>query len=166
MTIPVSHISVFAVPMKLKIEINTQEHFTVLGHNQIHFSMASDWFNGETTISTYHLNELLGTKMRALYQRKKGRDLFDLWYVDNQLACDHDEIIRIFQYYIQQQNLSISKTQFEENLTQKLSSELFIRDMNPLLVSGLNWDINDAAMLVKERFLSLLPGEPWKGADK
>lgn len=152
-----------AIPMKLKIEINTQEHFTVLGHNQKKFSISSDWFNGEATISTYHLNELLGTKMRALYQRKKGRDLFDLWYVDNQLACDHKEIIRIFQHYIQQQNLSISKAQFEENLIQKLASEVFQKDMEPLLVSGLHWDIKEAASLVKEKFLSLLPGEAWKG---
>jgi predicted nucleotidyltransferase component of viral defense system len=152
-----------AVPMKLKIEINTQEHFMVLGHNQKTFSTSSDWFSGEATISTYHLNELLGTKMRALYQRKKGRDLFDLWYVDNQLSCNHEEIIRIFQHYIQQQNLFISKAQFEENLIQKLSSELFVKDIEPLLVSGLHWDIREAASLVKEKFLSLLPGEAWKG---
>ena len=126
--------------------------------------MSSDWFNGEATISTYHLNELLGTKMRALYQRKKGRDLFDLWYVDSQLLCDHAEIIRIFQYYIQQQNLAISKAQFEENLIQKMSSELFVKDMEPLLVSGLHWDIREAASLVNKKFLSLLPGEAWKGA--
>ena len=33
-------------------------------------------------IQTYQLDELLGTKVRALYQRKKGRDLFDLgWHL-------------------------------------------------------------------------------------
>ena len=33
--------------------------------------------SGKCEITTYSLNELLGTKLRALYQRKKGRDLFD-----------------------------------------------------------------------------------------
>lgn len=28
---------------------------------------------------TNELDELLATKLRALYQRRKGRDLFDLW---------------------------------------------------------------------------------------
>ncbi|CEG62178.1 nucleotidyl transferase AbiEii/AbiGii toxin family protein [Legionella micdadei] len=154
-----------AIPMKLKIEINTQEHFTVLAHHQKLFSISSDWFSGEAKILTYQLEELLGTKLRALYQRKKGRDLFDLWYVDSQIECNHQEIVRIFQHYVQQQNLTISKAQFEENIAQKMSSELFIRDMEPLLVSGLNWDINDAAKHVKEKLLSSLPGESWKGAE-
>ncbi|STX39734.1 nucleotidyl transferase AbiEii/AbiGii toxin family protein [Legionella feeleii] len=155
-----------AIPMRLKIEINTQEHFTVLGHNQKNFAVSSDWFNGETTILTFHLNELLGTKLRALYQRKKGRDLFDLWYVDNQSACDHNEVVSIFQYYLQQQNLSITKALFEENLIQKLSSEIFIKDMAPLLVSDLQWDVKEAAALVNEKFISCLPGDSWKGVVK
>ena len=40
--------------------------------------MASRWFTGAAKVLTYDLDELLGTKLRALYQRKKGRDLFDL----------------------------------------------------------------------------------------
>lgn len=67
------------IPMKLKIEINTQEHFTILEHQQKLFSVSSDWINGEAEIRTYQLEELLGIKLRALFQRKKGRDLFDLW---------------------------------------------------------------------------------------
>lgn len=42
--------------------------------------MQSDWFTSEVLIPTYELSELLGTKMRALYQRRKGRDLFDIWF--------------------------------------------------------------------------------------
>ena len=56
-----------AIPMKLKIEINTQEHFTVLEHQQKLFSVSSDWVNGEANIRTYQLEELLGTKLRALF---------------------------------------------------------------------------------------------------
>ncbi len=30
---------------------------------------------------TYELAELTGTRLRAVYQRRKGRDLFDLWKI-------------------------------------------------------------------------------------
>lgn len=40
--------------------------------------MGNSWFSGRSELTTYALEELLGTKLRALYQRKKGRDLFDL----------------------------------------------------------------------------------------
>jgi predicted nucleotidyltransferase component of viral defense system len=43
------------------------------------FSVENQWFSGDCEITTYYLEELLGTKLRALYQRRKGRDLFDLW---------------------------------------------------------------------------------------
>ena len=40
--------------------------------------MDSPWFSGAASLRTYCLEELLGTKLRALYQRKEGRDLLDL----------------------------------------------------------------------------------------
>ena len=64
--------------MRLKIEINSREHFNVLEIKQMPFEMKSSCFFGKCLIPTYEIEELLGTKMRALYQRRKGRDLFDL----------------------------------------------------------------------------------------
>lgn len=66
------------ISMRLKIEINCKEHFTILGLTKVPFEVKSQWFNGACEITTYQLDELIGTKLRALYQRKKGRDLFDL----------------------------------------------------------------------------------------
>mgnify|MGYP000488372721 CR=1 FL=1 len=67
------------IPLRLKIEINCFEHFNELGLVKIPFEMENSWFSGKCGVTTYRLNELLGTKLRALYQRKKGRDLFDLY---------------------------------------------------------------------------------------
>lgn len=64
--------------LRLKVEINCREHFTVLGYQQFPFSVNSSWFNGTCNITTYKLEELLGTKLRSLYQRRKGRDLYDM----------------------------------------------------------------------------------------
>ena len=75
------------VRMKLKVEINSREHFAVHGFKRVPFSVSSRWFEGACEIPTYELDELLGTKLRALYQRKKGRDLFDL-----AVALEHDGV--------------------------------------------------------------------------
>ena len=75
------------VPLRLKIEINCFEHFNELGLVKIPFEMENSWFSGKCEITTYCLNELLGTKLRALYQRKKGRDLFDLYVALSQASA-------------------------------------------------------------------------------
>ena len=59
------------VPLRLKVEVNCREHFSVLGYQQRDFSIDTRWFNGTAKIQTYKLEELLGTKLRALYQRRK-----------------------------------------------------------------------------------------------
>src|SRR6185312_1319592 len=64
--------------LRLKVEINTHEHFTELGYQNRQLSVRSRWFTGVADILTYSIDELMGTKLRALYQRRKGRDLFDL----------------------------------------------------------------------------------------
>lgn len=65
-------------PMRLKVEINTREHGSVHALPRHEFQVANPWFTGSAEVLTYAPAELLGTKLRALYQRKKGRDLFDL----------------------------------------------------------------------------------------
>jgi predicted nucleotidyltransferase component of viral defense system len=64
--------------LRLKVETNCREHFSEMGHKKFPFDVKSSWFSGNCMLTTYHLEELLGTKLRALYQRKKGRDLFDI----------------------------------------------------------------------------------------
>ena len=66
------------IRLRLKIEINSREHFSVFGFKRIPFLVDSRWFNGSSEVVTYALDELLATKLRALYQRKKGRD-YSTW---------------------------------------------------------------------------------------
>jgi predicted nucleotidyltransferase component of viral defense system len=84
------------VRMKLKVEINSREHFTALGHRQERFEVTTRWFSGCASIATYELDELLGTKLRALYQRKKGRDLFDLSLALTHPTVDPDRVVTCF----------------------------------------------------------------------
>ena len=84
---------------KLKIEINTTEHFQVLPLIQMPFSIDSEWFKGACEISTYSLEELMATKLRALYQRRKGRDLFDMWYILTNKLINVKKTINVFRFY-------------------------------------------------------------------
>src|SRR3989344_8375217 len=45
--------------LKLKIETNCREHFTVFGLQKMKFSVDSEWYKGECEITTYKLEELL-----------------------------------------------------------------------------------------------------------
>ncbi|MEE4271893.1 MAG: nucleotidyl transferase AbiEii/AbiGii toxin family protein [Thermoanaerobaculales bacterium] len=151
--------------MKLKIEINSREHFTELGHISVPFEVASRWWSDSAKVTTFELDELLATKLRALYQRKKGRDLFDLWYALHRGAADPTRVIGCLQRYMLESGFGISRAVFEENLVKKLWDPVFRADMTPLLRAGIEWDIDRAGEAVQKALLARLPGEPWKGAE-
>jgi predicted nucleotidyltransferase component of viral defense system len=88
------------IRLRLKVEINSREHFAVHGFTSVPFAASSRWFEGSCQITSYELEELLGTKLRALYQRKKGRDLFDLATALKVPAVDPARIIAAFSEYM------------------------------------------------------------------
>ena len=149
--------------LRLKIEINTREHFSVFEFKKIPFSVESRWFDGTVDILTYEIDELLATKMRALYQRKKARDLFDLDTGLSGETTNADRIVEAFNKYLEREGGSVTRAMFERNLSQKLKDPRFIGDIGTLLCSGTGWDMANAAQAVSERLIALLPGEPWKG---
>jgi predicted nucleotidyltransferase component of viral defense system len=152
--------------MRLKVEINTREHFSVLGHHRRAFAVDNPWFSGSADIHTYQPEELLATKLRALYQRKKGRDLYDLWLALRSLTLDDEQVVECFERYLEEGNTRISRAEFEANLTAKLQMPAFLDDIAPLLPTGAQYDVAGAAVLVRERLIAKLRGEPWKGAVK
>ena len=142
---------------KLKIEINTTEHFQVLPLITVPFSMKSDWFNGTCDIVTHEIEELLATKLRALYQRRKGRDLFDLWLVLKKGLVNIDNVIAIFLKYCANEGIVISKELFEKNLEMKRQNRDFQVDMNVLLPPQINWHFDEAFDLVRDQVSRKLP---------
>ncbi|MCB9879290.1 MAG: nucleotidyl transferase AbiEii/AbiGii toxin family protein [Planctomycetes bacterium] len=153
-----------AVPLRLKVEINTREHFTLHGYEHRKFEVASRWFRGATTIRTYSLDELLGTKLRALYQRRKARDLFDLVMALRSGQCSAERIVDSFRHYTGAASTRVTRAMFERNLTGKQSHPLFLADLRPLLAAGDDWDADAAMEQVRTTLITLLPGEPWQGA--
>jgi predicted nucleotidyltransferase component of viral defense system len=151
------------INMKLKVEINSREHFAVHGFKRVPFSVASRWFEGRCEIPTYEFEELLGTKLRALYQRKKGRDLFDLATALAQGGVDTARIVESFAAYMDHDGHSVTRALFEQNMHQKRTDPQFTADIGPLLASGYSWDFDVAAALVQAALIEQLPGEPWRG---
>lgn len=149
--------------MKVKLEINTREHYHYDNLVEIPFSVQSRWFTGQTTASSYTLEELLGTKMRALYQRKKGRDLFDLFVALRDFpSMDKQKIVECFTFYLDQAGLKVSKAEFEKNMWQKLSDRIFQEDITALLRNNIEYDQQSAYQRVHQDLVNLLDGDSWK----
>ncbi len=149
------------VPLRLKVEINSREHFAVYGFTRASFTVSSRWFEGSCEIKSYELDELLGTKLRALYQRKQGRDLFDLAVALDHPATDPDRIVETFATYMGHGGYHVTRAQFEENIAGKVLDQSFAADIGPLLAEGYEWNVDDAAKGVSEQLIALLPGDPW-----
>jgi predicted nucleotidyltransferase component of viral defense system len=152
--------------MRLKVEINTREHFSVLGVQHVPFEVENPWFTGSTNVSTYAIDELLCTKLRALYQRKKGRDLFDVWLALDQGHIDPATLLTCFERYMTEDGRTVTRAQFEANLAQKRKQPDFRDDVGPILRPGFSWDFDAGLDSVLEGIVARLPGDPWKGEDQ
>lgn len=141
------------IPLRLKVEVNCREHHTIFGIQDVAHDMQSEWFTGEVFIPTYELAELLGTKMRALYQRRKGRDLFDMWFAMTQKNADPNKIIEAWRFYMKREENCVSQKEFLDNMEKKILDQDFLGDMEGLLKPGLSYKIIEAYEFVKKELL-------------
>ena len=154
------------VPLRLKIEINTVEPFSILGFIKKPYQVDSDWFSGKSTIKTYTLEELMGTKLRALYQRSKGRDLYDLWMAVTNLGVDCQKVVDVFNHYNKQNKVKITRAEYEKNNFFKEKSAHFLADAKQVLPLEQQWDPKFAFQLVSEKLITQLSGKPWKNPEQ
>ncbi len=145
------------VPMKLKIEINTTEKFGVLELLYTPFIVESEWYTGSCTITTYTLEELMATKLRALFQRRKGRDLFDIAHVFGNNLADIELTISLFKKYTEREGVTISGSEFYKNLQGKLLHDGFRHDMRILLPETVTWDFDEAFEFVLTTIVTKIP---------
>ena len=138
------------------VEIFSREHFSVFGFANRSFNMDSRWFSGSAEVQSYELDELLGTKLRALYQRRKGRDLFDLALALEQDQVDPERVVHAFSQYMNRDGRRVTRAEFKANLTAKRHDPLFNTDIGPLLAAGHRWDIEEAFRAVSSRLITML----------
>ncbi|WP_339728661.1 nucleotidyl transferase AbiEii/AbiGii toxin family protein [Maribacter stanieri] len=144
------------IRLRLKLEINCKEHFNVLPWVDFPFEVKSEWFTGKAKIKTYSINELLGTKLRALYQRSKGRDLFDLDYSRLNMKLDIDEIVKCFKEYttFSTGNRPPSQKEFLMNIEEKEQDPSFTGDMEALLRTGIEYNQEKAFEWLKSELIN------------
>ena len=150
--------------LKLKVEINTREHQSLNGLRKYPFSMESRWHQAQTEIVSFEPEELFGTKLRALLQWRKNRDLFDLDKGLTQLSMDLGKIIASFEHYLALEGTPISRAVAEQRMLEKFTRSL-TEDIAPLLPSGVRFEENDAVDAFGRIWKGLIvriQGEPWK----
>lgn len=158
-----SYQSVDNEPVKIKIEINTTEHFHLKDLKKEKLSMNSEWFNGEADLLVYQFDEMIATKFKALYQRRKGRDLFDTWMVLSRNLVDTSETVKLLEEYCKKVDEQITRAQFEQNMILKKEHAEFKMDMEPLLAVGSEWNFDQAFEMVMNELAPKLKGDAWKG---
>ncbi|HPL35334.1 MAG TPA: nucleotidyl transferase AbiEii/AbiGii toxin family protein [Verrucomicrobiota bacterium] len=113
----------------------------------------------QTHIKGFDIHEMLGTKMRAMFQRKRGRDLFDLYWAltKSPTPVDPAAVIASFEHYLKQEGTKAGRAEFIRILDDHLKDRGFCSDMQPLLRADITYDPQAAGKYVKTHLLNLLP---------
>ncbi len=154
--------------LRLKVEINTREHSSLLGVKKYPFEVINGWHQSKAEIASFEPEELFGTKLRALLQRRKSRDLFDLNEGLKQLDLDPKKLVACFDHTLAREGNSISRAEAERRMLEKLTRSL-TDDIGPLLPAGVRFNDNDAVEAfgrVWTQLIAHVRGEPWKLSDR
>lgn len=155
------------VQIRLKVEINAWEITAYDPPLALPFRVSNPWFTGEAEVPTFSREEMMATKLRALLQRNKGRDLFDLAHaVDVFNGLDTTRVIDCFSRYLQRAKLQVSRAEAESRMFSKLANPAFLTDMRPLLPADQAEKLNEASTKaafakVFTHFIVRIPGEAW-----
>jgi len=120
---------------QLKVEININERKSFFDLVPIDIAVP-DGQGGLRMVSvqSYDLDEMLGTKLRALLQREHGRDLFDLWWSwettrNADRPVDPARVGAAFRFYMQQEGSTFNATEVRRELDLRMGSKKFLNDM-------------------------------------
>jgi predicted nucleotidyltransferase component of viral defense system len=145
--------------IRIKIETNIAETEFFQEPITIEHAVDSRWWRGEAKVPTFALTEMMATKVRALYQRSKGRDLFDLWLVLTTCSPDPATIVAGLRHYME--DGVFSYRELAANLRGKLEDADFRSDLDPLLLAVPDgYTVDGAADLVVEQLGALLDNAP------
>jgi predicted nucleotidyltransferase component of viral defense system len=159
MTYGVSSVSVPGAKLVVKVEANVTERSSHRPLVEIPFEFSFRGAAMNTSINGYDIHEMLGTKMRALFQRRRGRDLFDLyWALLNHVPpVDPALVIESFSYYLQAEGTSAGRSEFINILESHLAASGFCSDTDNLLRRGIEYDSHLAGSYIRANLLNLIP---------
>ena len=106
---------------------------------------------------TYQLDELVGTKLRALYQRRKGRDLYDLYKA---LTTKELNIVNVLNCYNLYMDFVVDHIptykEFIINMEDKMQDEEFLGDTKQLLRPDEHFNPQEGYEVVKTALIDRL----------
>ncbi len=114
---------------------------------------------GPLNIGTCTLEELLAGKIRALYDRRKGRDIYDLDRAGG-FRFDDRAVRRLVCYYFFASRKVFNWSLFRQNLEAKAADRRFGSDVRPFLRPTVDFDAHAAIGIFLERFAFLGQAEP------
>jgi len=120
----------------------------------LHHVISAECYSSQSDVFAFQPEEQIATKIRALYQRSKGRDLFDIWLSLEVLAHDPSVIINAFSPYRPE---GMTAELAIKNLERKLENRQFLEDLDGLaILRELDYDPRLASAVVIEKLLRLL----------
>jgi predicted nucleotidyltransferase component of viral defense system len=145
--------------IRIKVELNVAETEFFTRTTTIDYAVDSRWWNGSAAIPTFTVDEMMATKLRALYQRRKGRDLFDLWLALTTEDVDDAELVAGLRHYMKDGLFTFP--QLRQNLLEKLGDAGFRSDVDALVTAlPEDYDVDVAADTVMQRLASRLDNAP------
>ena len=119
--------------IRVKVEINIWEIDAYDPPKEVEFTVDNPWFSGRAAVCTFSREEMLATKLRALLQRNKGRDLYDLAHALVVFeGLNTRRVVECLELYLQKAGLRISRAEAEERMFAKLRKPGLLTDLRPL----------------------------------
>jgi hypothetical protein len=135
------------------------------------FSLENEWFSSKAQITTFLVEEILSTKFRALLQRDKGRDVFDLGRaIDEFDGMDLESVVKGMTHYLDMSGAVIHRAAAEERLFNKLKTMSMLDDMRALVPASQRHIVTEES--AKKAIGSILcclvgylPGRSWANSS-
>lgn len=153
--------------IRVKVETNTREISAYEPPITLPFAVKNPWFTGSADIPTFAREEILATKLRALLQRDKGRDLIDLSHATDVFdKLDTRRVVTCFAEYLKASGQAISRAQAEERMFDKLANRAFMADVRALMSADEAEKFDEKAArtafrTVFSEFITQIPGQAW-----
>lgn len=149
---------------RLKVEVNVNETKSFLPLRHVPFVYPDEAGNSKSIqVTSYDLNEMLGTKLRALLQREQGRDLYDFYHAwerakSGGASIDPKVVGAAFRFYMAQEQTTYTGAEVKSDLDIRMRSKKFLSDVAYQLPANVSYQPKDGERTFCEIFLPHIDG--------
>lgn len=116
--------------IRVKFEVNCGDAPPVLELVRLHHAVDTRWRSEASDVLTFQAPELVGTKFRALAQRRKGRDLPDMWLARRELQIGDAPLAVAGHHYLDHEG--IEPATLRQQLAMHATDRDFTHDLDLL----------------------------------